>query len=696
MSFSCCPYISRHAILLGSSGSQNVALRTSKRWYSASSLHRASLHHKSNWVLLLGMASSSSSSSHNQQESHANKISTQKHEFDAIQDLMLSSPPTRLSDRNKSSTDKGNRSSTTALEKKALQIVGSPNFSLRDRADAMNGLLDLLEQKSVPTAYAFEFIRCAGKLIDELISEAKQNFTGIKTEQRDTIEDIGNDNIKESSVLFERKPGFGLEDPWKVLDYPSIASKVYICAERRGIARLVVYFQVLNMKASDIPKVIPYAGGGIDVAMAKVEFLRSIGVRSQHLPSVLASWPQILTYQCDSLVLVVEYLKSIGLLHKEIVAIIVKYPEVLGQSVELELRRTVDFLQEIGSSLKDVKTLITSHPSLLLQNLNLKLGLLVDYLVGAGIQKKHIGPLLVKRPILINSNLEKDLLPVINYLKNINASADDIDKIITSFPGLFCYDVEKDFRPAVSQFESVGVDPSLMGKLFRRHPQLLKNRMNIGSKVQFLLKLGLEKEDMGKVIYNAPQLLGLREEKLRATIKFLENIGVKGSSLCKVLKLKPMVLAYSVEAKLQPNISFLQNFGINRLDVGKLVTRHPQLLTLSIEKNLEPTARFLLELGFTREEVADMVRRLPSLLGLTVTNVLKPKYKFFIDVMQRSPKELVKFPQYFSYSLDRRIIPRYMRLGEKHNNYSLSTIYGCGDAAFEKMISRWNDDLIQD
>ncbi|KAH9317535.1 hypothetical protein KI387_019304, partial [Taxus chinensis] len=156
-----------------------------------------------------------------------------------------------------------------------------------------------------------------------------------------------------------------------------------------------------------------------------------------------------------------------------------------------------------------------------------------------------------------------------------------------------------DFRPAVSQLESMGVDPSLMGKLFRRHPQLLKTRMNFGLKVQFLLKLGLEKEDMGRVIYNAPQLLGLREEKLRPTIKFLENIGVKGSSLRKVLKLKPMVLAYSVEAKLQPNINFLQNLGVNQFEIGKLVTRHPQLLTLSVEKNLEPTVSFLLELGFT-------------------------------------------------------------------------------------------------
>lgn len=684
--------------LLSVSSFQNGFARTihstSRKWCIASSFHRHGLYFKGKWFLNLAGVSDN-------HQGNFNRKSKQKYEFDAIQDLIQSSPSKQKD--SKGSNDQKPGSHPTRLEREALAIVGSPNFSLRDRADAMNGLLDLLEQKGVSTAYAFEFIRYAGKLIDELIREAKQCLVDqqIHEGQGDPTKDMGKNSgeakqpegprhVKEPLVLFERKPGFGLEDQWGVLANPPLTNRVYVCAERRGVARLVAYFQVLNMKAADIPKLIPFAGRRIDVVMAKAEFLRSIGVKSQHLPSVLASWPQLLSHECDDLASVVEYLKSIGLTHKEIVAIIVKHPEVLGQNVELGLQKIVTFLEEIGSSLKDAKILISRHPSLLLQDVKGKLGLLVDYLVSAGIQKKHIGPLFVRRPVLINSDTEKDLLPVIDYLKSLNATADDIDKIITSFPGLFCYDLEKDFRPAVSQLESVGVDPSLMGKIFRRHPQLLKNRMNFGSKVQFLLRLGLEKEDLGRTIYNAPQLLGLREEKLLPTVKFLEKIGVKGSSLRKVLKLKPMVLAYSVEAKLQPNVNFLQSLGINQLDIGKLVTRHPQLLTLSVEKNLEPTVSYLLVLGFTRGEIADMLRRLPSLLGFSVTNVLQPKYTFFIEVIQRSPKELVTFPQYFSYSLDKRIIPRFISLGVNNANYSLSSIYGCGDLVFEEKLSRWN------
>lgn len=57
----------------------------------------------------------------------------------------------------------------------------------------------------------------------------------------------------------------------------------------------------------------------------------------------------------------------------------------------------------------------------------------------------------------------------------------------------------QDFRPTVLHLESLGVEPSLMGKLFRRHPQLLKNRRSLELKLDFLLSLGLEPKDLGKV-----------------------------------------------------------------------------------------------------------------------------------------------------------------------------------------------------
>ncbi|CAN6481053.1 unnamed protein product [Victoria cruziana] len=539
-----------------------------------------------------------------------------KQEFDVIQDLLQSSPARA---RPPKPASPPSSTSPTTLEREALLVVGSPDFSLRQREEAMNSLLDLLEHKGVTTAYAFEFIRHAGDVINDLILDARSagrgdsvvggcyfedtvkndgvassihgdyedgsmrkevslgtSFSGesvtdgnlVRTTNED--EEDGDESKSVGSVVFERKPCFMQERSKGIVGTSPFATRVYKCAERRGLARLVLYFEVLDMKACHIPSILPLTGGRIDVVLARVEFLRSIGIASSRIPLVLATWPQILKYECDCLASVVEYLKGfLGLSNKEFVRIIFKYPNILGHDVK-KIDENVNFIKEIGLSSKEVKTFFVREPKLLIHDLKSKLGKLVSYLTSAGVQQQHVGRILLQRPALLSSDLEKDLVPVVNYLKSLCASPDDIDKIVTSFPGVFFYDLEKDFKATVSQLENAGVKPSVMGKLFRKYPHLLKSRLNFSPKLQFLMELGLKKADLGRVIYNAPQLLSLNiEEKMLPTVKFLEAIGIKGTLLRKLLRLKPMVLAYSMETKLQPNINFLHDLGIEHVRLGR-------------------------------------------------------------------------------------------------------------------------------
>lgn len=226
------------------------------------------------------------------------KGATEKLEFDDIQDLIVSPPS---ASPNKAPTP--TRESPTLLEREALAVEGSAYFSRRERNEAMYGLLDVLEQKGVTPGYAFEFVRHAENLIDVLIAEAKeipgeeglgsldQTLKGIddalyvdkgrteqmtKTQKPRKLEglDLNNrllDTVRKARGLYtEQERGH-----WK----GSLSSRVSLCAEQQGLARLVFYFQMIGIKAVDIPKLLPYVGRRIDVVMAKVEFLRSICVR---------------------------------------------------------------------------------------------------------------------------------------------------------------------------------------------------------------------------------------------------------------------------------------------------------------------------------------------------------------------------------------------------------------------------------
>jgi hypothetical protein len=52
-------------------------------------------------------------------------------------------------------------------------------------------------------------------------------------------------------------------------------------------------------------------------------------------------------------------------------------------------------------------------------------------------------------------------------------------------------------------------------------------------------------------------------------------------------------------------------------------------------------------------------RRLPPVLGYSVQNDLKPKWDFLKEVCQFDYFEVVRFPAYFSYPLERVIKMRY-------------------------------------
>ncbi|RVW43913.1 Transcription termination factor MTERF4, chloroplastic [Vitis vinifera] len=54
--------------------------------------------------------------------------------------------------------------------------------------------------------------------------------------------------------------------------------------------------------------------------------------------------------------------------------------------------------------------------------------------------------------------------------------------------------------------------------------------------------------------------------------------------------------------------------------------------------------------------------------------------------MGRQVKELVEFPEYFTYSLESRIKPRYQRLQSKGVRSSLDWFLNCSDQRFEERL----------
>ncbi|KAF8029068.1 hypothetical protein BT93_E1671 [Corymbia citriodora subsp. variegata] len=81
-----------------------------------------------------------------------------------------------------------------------------------------------------------------------------------------------------------------------------------------------------------------------------------------------------------------------------------------------------------------------------------------------------------------------------------------------------------------------------------------------------------------------------------------------------------------------------------------------------------------------------MVRRCPALFTFSIENNFKPKLEYFHGEMGGRLEELRNFPQYFAFSLEKRIKPRHMEAVESGVRLALPVMLKSTDEEFGELI----------
>lgn len=269
-----------------------------------------------------------------------------------------------------------------------------------------------------------------------------------------------------------------------------------------------------------------------------------------------------------------------------------------------------------------------NFPQLQAHMVNGKLPLSVVYLLELGFPPPEVADVVSRFPAIASYSVEGKVKPIIELLLGMGVLATDIPKIILRRPQLFGCSLEENIKPTVALLEGLGVDSEGWIKILSQFPHLLTYSFGkVQQVVQFLADIGLSPKESGKVLIRFPQMIG-----------------------------------YSVKAKLKPFADYFNSIGI--VDLKNLVVRSPQALGLSLELNIKPTILFFSDNGYTMEELSITILRFPQLLGLSTQGNIRPKWEFFVE-MGRANSELVDFPQYFGYSLEKRIKPRFRALEQR-------------------------------
>ncbi|XP_044478317.1 transcription termination factor MTERF5, chloroplastic-like isoform X2 [Mangifera indica] len=285
---------------------------------------------------------------------------------------------------------------------------------------------------------------------------------------------------------------------------------------------------------------------------------------------------------------------------------------------------------------------------------------------------------------MIEDGAVGDLPPQFLYLLELGMDLEQIKVIIRRYPAFAYCSLEGKIKPLVEFLLDLGVTKSNIPKILIQRPSLTSVSLtkNLIPTMMFLEDLGVDKDQWAKVIYRFPGLLVHSRQKFQAIVDFLYESGLSSESIGKILTRWPKIVDYSVEENLQPTVEYFRTLGV---DVAMLLRKSPLTLGHSIEGNLKPVTEFFLSKGYSVDEVRIMISRYAALYTCSLTENLKPKWEFFLT-MGYSKSELVKFPQYFSYSLEQRIRPRDVLVKESGVTMLPAQMLSLSDCDFDKVL----------
>ncbi|KAA8531089.1 hypothetical protein F0562_005798 [Nyssa sinensis] len=286
------------------------------------------------------------------------------------------------------------------------------------------------------------------------------------------------------------------------------------------------------------------------------------------------------------------------------------------------------------------------------------------------------------------------LLPHVDYLMDLGMGLELIKEITRKFPAFAYYSLEGKIKPVVEFLLDLGVPKSDIPSILSRRPQLcgISLSKNLMPTMTFLENMGVDKKQWAKVIYRFPALLTYSRQKLKATVDFLYEMGLSAESVGKVLTRCPNIISYNVDDKLRPTAEYFHSMGV---DVAVLLHRSPQTFGLSIEAHLKPVTEFFLARGYNMGDVSTMISRYGALYTFSLAENLTPKWEFFLT-MDYPKSELIKFPQYFGYSLEERIKPRYVIVRESGVRLLLNQVLSLSDREFDKALKRKIKKMLDD
>lgn len=453
------------------------------------------------------------------------------------------------------------------------------------------------------------------------------------------------------------------EKPYFTRPLSSFKRKVYMMAKQKGDKGMLPFLESIGLTLSSATHLARYlSSNSLPILINKVKYVKEIFFANSDDGGLIARNARQM------------------MMH-------------LSISIDEDVQQTLSFFEKIqarrgglhllGSQDASFRHLIESFPRLLLLPKESHMKRLMEFLDDIGVAEGCKRQIFLLFPPIIFYDIEKDVRPRLQAILKDGMEGKDFGQMLLKYPWILSKSILQNHEDILIFFDDEKVPKTSVAQAIKSCPLLLGLSVNkLKLVVEQFRNFGIRNQKLGKVIATSPQLLLQKPQEFHQVVCFLRDLGLDDDIIGRILGRCPEIFASSIGKTLKRKLNFLMGIGVSRRHLPRIIRKYPELFVCDVHRALLPRMTYLMHVGLSKREVALMVCRFSPLLGYSIDKVLKPKLEFLMNSMEKPLSDVVEYPRYFSYSLEKKIKPRFWVLRGRNMECSLKSMLGKNDEEF--------------
>ncbi|KAJ9546273.1 hypothetical protein OSB04_025980 [Centaurea solstitialis] len=327
--------------------------------------------------------------------------------------------------------------------------------------------------------------------------------------------------------------------------------------------------------------------------------------------------------------------------------------------------------------------------------------LLVDYLMHSlQFSEKDAISISTKAKVThLKSTINSDL--VLNIFKTYGLDLPQIRHIVSSVPKILTCKPNKTLEPKIRVFHELGLSGSDLVTLIKKNPHILWTGLHtkIMPCLQLLRELLGSDEIVIQVINRSRRLYftNTSMKRLSKNVSLLQNFGLLNERILSFILNNPSKI--NVEPnQLKSRLSYVEEkLGISR--ESPIFIHALTAVLWRTDSEIERRVQNFRSFGWSDSDIALLFMNQPYCLAMSEAN-MRDKLNFYMKDLGYTPSYLMTRHSFFTYSLDKRVIPRNTMLKilrEKKlvssDKPSLISIATYTESKFLEFLRGFEDDL---